>query len=155
MRHDTSPAGHMPHAGGGLGAIFEGDEAVPDLERNSHAATPGVVLALGELGTKGLSDRAPGECAEVLLPRAPTGYDDWLVLLGNAAGLVQFGILLAWGCQHELLHFGQSCAGPVQTPGRQRRSGELFPLPVEWPADFPSVWQRRYAECCIDFSVKL
>eukprot|EP00435_Cladocopium_sp_Y103_P016983 s2158_g4.t1 len=87
------------------------------------------------------------------LPDAPGTYEGWIFLLSRAANLKQFGIALAWGFFRGFFLF-QERAGPVRPPGKSRRSGELFPLPVQWPEDFALVWRQRYVDSCIVFSVR-
>lgn len=86
--------------------------------------------------------------------RAPPNYEGWISLLGRAADLKQLGIALAWGYINGHLLFSQQSAGPSRLPVAARRTGELFPLPVLWPADFSETWQQHHASSCTVFSIE-
>ena len=63
--------------------------------------------------------------------------------MSQVVNLRQLGVLLAWGQLSGHMLFGNSSAGPPQAFARMKRGGALFPLPVNWPADFfPEVAQK-------------
>ena len=93
--------------------------------------------------------RIAAPCEEML-----GNYGDWLHALSQVSNLRQLGILLAWGQLSGHMLFGGASAGPAQTAAFRRPKGGLFPLPVNWPAEFFSRWQESYATNCTVFSVE-
>ena len=74
--------------------------------------------------------------------------------MSQVVNLRQLGVLLAWGQLSGHMLFGNSSAGPPQASARMKRGGALFPLPVNWPADFFQRWHKSFVTHCTEFSVE-
>lgn len=70
-----------------------------------------------------------------LAPCYPLSRAGWLAKLEKVSSLAEMGVVLAWGLTKGLLPEVSRSAEPTRLAGKPRRSGELFPLPVDPPAE--------------------
>ena len=119
-----------------------------------HGQNVGTTVAPALWDAGAVHDRESGLCGPGVNLGTQASYDEWLGALSQVSSIRQLGILLAWGQLSGHMLFGISSAGPPQAAARTKRGGGLFPLPVNWPADFFHRWQERFAAHCTGFSVE-